>query len=147
MPTISWESGVEMFQLYNFWYCFFTAILCIQTWLVSIMFLCGIFYAFLSFIYSLKTQIKVILSYSGLSDFWLILAPFRRALKFWWYRVLRKACQLKGNTSVNSRVIFINQKHQARLIKKRKLFGIPAHLNIACIESNKVFWSLQNSWK
>lgn len=41
-------------------------------------------------------------------------------LNFWWYRILRKACQLKKNTSVNSRVVFINQKHQAHLKKKKK---------------------------
>lgn len=59
---------------------------------------------------------------------------------FLWYRVLRKACQLKGNTGVNSCVMFINQKHQALLTPKKKVtFGIPVHLNIACVESERVF--------
>lgn len=43
-------------------------------------------------------------------------------LNFLLYRILRKACQLKKNTSVNSRVIFINRKHQAHLKKKKKSY-------------------------
>lgn len=27
------------------------------------------------------------------------------------------------------------------------MFEVPVHLNIACVKSEQVFWSLQNSWK
>lgn len=52
---------------------------------------------------------------------------------------------MKGNTSVNSCVIFINQKHQAPWTKNKVIFGIMVHLNIACVKSERVFWSLLNS--
>lgn len=51
----------------------------------------------------------------------------------------QKACQLKGNTSVNSCAIFIYQKLRAHWTSFLKtLFGVPVHLNIACVKLQRV---------
>lgn len=51
----------------------------------------------------------------------------------------QEACQLKGNTGVNSCAIFIHQKLRAHWTPFLKtLFSVPVHLNIACVKLQRV---------
>lgn len=127
-------STVQFSVLFFFFYCYFmhTDLTC--KYRVLIWYILCFSFLHLFFRNPLKNYIKLqwplrLLVNSGSLE----------GLNFLLYRILRKACQLKKNTSVNSRVIFINRKHQAHLKKKKKvMFIILVHLNIACIESESL---------
>lgn len=135
----------------------FTAILGPQTWLISkyyILLQCILWFSrlplplrklMISYI-KMHWPLRPLINSGSLEGLWF----------FFFLMVIRpllsqKTCQLKGNTGVNSCVIFIHQKLQAHLApstkkkKKSSIRNVPVHLNIACVK----FKSLKTigSWR